>query len=440
MSRCGLLCKNIFVMNILLIGGGGREHAMAKRIVKSTLCDKLFIAPGNAGTAQCGTNVSLDIGNFHEVGDFAEAHSVHMVVVGPESPLVNGMCDHFSGKDSLKHVLFVGPCSRGAMLEGSKDFAKGFMNRNGIPTAAYRSFTRDTFDEALDFLDTLNAPYVLKADGLAAGKGVLICSTREEAVEGLEEMLHRERFGKASQTVVIEEFLKGREMSVFVITDGKDYRILPAAKDYKRIGDKDTGANTGGMGAVSPVPFAGKKLMSRIEERIIKPTIRGIQKEGMVYRGFIFFGLMICGDDPFVIEYNVRLGDPEAEVILPRIESDFTALLKAVAEDSAGSAELKTAPGYALCVMLASGGYPSEFDKGFEIRGIAEVSESELFFAGVESSGDRLLTAGGRVMAVTARAGNLRDAREKAYHDARVIDYKGKYYRRDIGLDLIPFL
>ncbi len=410
---------------------------MARKISGSPLCEKLYIAPGNAGTALCGLNVALDISDFKAVGGFVEAHSVQMVVVGPEAPLVEGMRDYFEGRPSLKDILFVGPGSTGALLEGSKDFAKGFMVRNGIPTAAFRSFSRERFEEAVAFIHSMDAPYVLKADGLAAGKGVIICSTRDEAIECLEEMLLKERFGGASKTVVIEEYLEGVEMSVFVITDGMNYRILPSAKDYKRIGERDTGANTGGMGAVSPVPFAGKNLMTRIEERIINPTIEGIQKERMPYCGFLFFGLMICGDDPFVIEYNVRLGDPEAEVILPRIESDLTSLMKAASEGTLDTSELKISPDYALCVMLASGGYPDNFDKGFEIRGVDEVSGSDLFFAGVEASEGRLLTAGGRVMAVTAKANTLGEAREKAYADARVIDYKGKYYRRDIGLDLI---
>ena len=425
-------------MRVLLIGGGGREHVMAHEISESVLCDHLYIAPGNAGTALCGENVRLDPGDFQETGEFVIAHEVNMVIVGPEAPLVDGLRDHFEATASLKHVLFLGPGSKGAMLEGSKAFAKDFMERNQIPTAAYRSFSKEGYDEALDFLKTLHPPYVLKADGLAAGKGVVICETYEEAAEVLDDMLRNDRFGKASHTVVIEEFLDGKEMSVFVITDGENYRILPAAKDYKRIGEKDTGANTGGMGAVSPVPFAGHTLMERIEERIIKPTIQGIRKEEISYSGFIFFGLMICGDNPYVIEYNVRLGDPEAQVILPRIESDLLALMKDTCEGRLAEAELSISGDYALCVVLASGGYPGGFDKGLEIIRVDAVSgKSMLFYAGIKKENSRLLTSGGRVMAVSARGKTLEQAREYAYMDARVIDYKGKYYRRDIGLDLL---
>ncbi len=426
-------------MNILLIGSGGREHAMARKISESSLCDQLYIAPGNAGTAMCGENIALDPMDFKGIGQFVLDHAVDMVVVGPEAPLVKGLRDHFAQEEVLQGIRFVGPDSQGAMLEGSKAFAKAFMERQQIPTAAYRAFTKDDFEEAVAFLDTLPPPYVLKADGLAAGKGVVICDTKKEATEMLKGMLLHDRFGQASHTVVIEKYLKGLEMSVFVITDGKSYRILPSAKDYKRIGESDTGANTGGMGAVSPVPFAGKKLMQRIEERIIKPTIQGITEENMVYCGFLFFGLMICGDDPYVIEYNVRLGDPEAEVILPRIDSDLTALMLAACDGDLDAASLKLSPGYAVCVVLASGGYPNTFDKGFEIRGLEQVSDSLLYYAGMKAADDRLLTNGGRVMAVCGRGNTLQEAREQAYRDLRVIDYKGKYYRRDIGKDLLRY-
>ncbi len=426
-------------MNILLIGSGGREHAMARKISESSLCDKLFIAPGNAGTALCGKNISLDPMDFQGIGKFVLAHAVDMVVAGPEAPLVEGLRDYFNQNDALSHVRFVGPDKQGARLEGSKAFAKAFMERHRIPTAAYRAFTKDDFEEAVAFLDSCAPPYVLKADGLAAGKGVVICDTKEEATENLEGMLLNDRFGEASHTVVIEEYLQGREMSVFVLTDGRSYRMLPSAKDYKRIGERDTGANTGGMGAVSPVPFAGKELMQRIEERIIKPTIQGIAKEDMVYCGFLFFGLMVCGNDPYVIEYNVRLGDPEAEVILPRIDSDLAALMQAACDGDLDVAMLKLSPDYALCVVLASGGYPNTYDKGFEIRGMEQVSDSLLYYAGMKSLEGKLVTSGGRVMAVCGRGHTLQEAREQAYRDLRLIDYKGKYFRRDIGQDLLKY-
>ena len=424
-------------MNILLIGGGGREHAMAQKISESSMCDQLYIAPGNAGTALCGRNIPVDPMDFQGIGKFVLAHAVDMLVVGPEAPLVKGLRDHFSQDDALSHVRFVGPDKQGAMLEGSKSFAKAFMERHQVPTAAYRTFTKESFGEAVTFLESCNPPYVLKADGLAAGKGVVICDTKQEAVETLEEMLLRDRFGQASRTVVIEEFLQGREMSVFVLTDGKSYRILPSAKDYKRIGEGDTGANTGGMGAVSPVPFADKELMQRIEARIIKPTVQGIREEQINYCGFIFFGLMICGNDPYVIEYNVRLGDPEAEVILPRIASDLTALMQAACDSDLDAVKLELSPDYALCVVLASGGYPNTFDKGFEIRGLDSARDSLVYYAGMKNLDDKLVTSGGRVMAVCGKGSTLQQAREKAYHDLRLIDYKGKYYRRDIGLDLL---
>lgn len=410
---------------------------MARKISESSLCDQLYIAPGNAGTALCGQNISLDPMDFQGIGQFVLDHAVGMVAVGPEAPLVTGLRDHFAHDERLQEVRFVGPDARGAMLEGSKAFAKAFMERQRIPTAAYRAFTKDDFEEAVAFLDALAPPYVLKADGLAAGKGVVICDTKIEATETLQGMLLHDRFGQASHTVVIEEYLKGVEMSVFVLTDGRSYRLLPSAKDYKRIGEGDTGANTGGMGAVSPVPFAGKELMQRIEERIIKPTIQGITEEDMVYCGFLFFGLMICGDDPYVIEYNVRLGDPEAEVVLPRIDSDLTALMQAACDGDLDATTLKLSPDYALCVVLASGGYPNTFDKGFEIRGLEQVSDSLLYYAGMKSVDDKLLTNGGRVMAVCGRGNTLKKAREQAYRDLRLIDYKGKYYRRDIGQDLL---
>ncbi len=424
-------------MRILLIGGGGREHAIAWKISRSPLCEKLYIAPGNAGTALCGENVALQPNDKEAVGGFVRSHGVEMVVVGPEEPLVKGLADFFASEEQLKRVMFVGPSSEGARLEGSKAFAKAFMERHHIPTAAYRAFNRDQAAEAREFLGRFSPPYVLKADGLAAGKGVVICATREEAEQTLDEMLRDGKFGEASSTVVIEEFLKGREMSVFVLTDGETYQILPSARDYKRVGDHDTGANTGGMGAVSPVPFAGPEVMNRIEERIIKPTIEGIRKEKIDYRGFIFFGLMLVDGSPYVIEYNVRLGDPEAEVIIPRLESDLVKLLQAVCNGTLKEFAPEISPRYALTVMLTSGGYPAAYEKGYAIEGTDQVSGCQLFYAGVKSENDQLVTNGGRVIAVTSLADDLESAQSVSYANARTVDFKGKYYRRDIGKDLL---
>ncbi len=424
-------------MNILLIGGGGREHAMAWKIGQSPLCERLYIAPGNAGTGLCGENININPLDKEAVGSFVLEKDVQMVVVGPEEPLVKGLGDYFSGSEKLRDILFVGPSSKGARIEGSKSFAKEFMQRHGIPTAAYRSFTRDTVEEGVDFLKSLDPPYVLKADGLAAGKGVIICSSEGEAVGTLMEMLCEDKFGEASSTVVIEEFLEGVEMSVFVITDGRAYTMLPSAKDYKRVGEKDTGANTGGMGAVSPVPFAGPELMGRIEESIIKPTVNGLYKDNIPYCGFIFFGLMISGGMPYVIEYNVRLGDPEAEVILPRLESDLVELMQAACRGRLSEHRAIISPRYALTVILASGGYPGDYKKGFEITGKGDVREGTLFYSGVKSQDGRLLTSGGRVIAVTSLGGSLEEAMDRTYRNAAAVDFRGMYYRRDIGRDLL---
>lgn len=424
-------------MNILLLGGGGREHAMAWKISLSPLCNKLFIAPGNAGTALCGENVAISPNDHKAIGRFAVEHAIDMVVVGPEEPLVKSLGDFFASRKELEDILFMGPGSAGAQLEGSKAFAKSFMQRHNIPTAAYKAFTCDTLKDGLAFIDSLMPPYVLKADGLAAGKGVVICSTKEEAESTLNDMLCGAMFGEASRTVVIEEFLKGREMSVFVATDGNTYRILPAAKDYKRVGEKDTGANTGGMGSISPVPFASHQLMNRIEQRIILPTIDGLKSEGIPYCGFIFFGLMVVGQEPYVIEYNVRLGDPEAEAILSRVDSDFAELIQLCCQGRLHEYTLKLSARYAVSVMLTSGGYPDEFDKGFEIFHTERASACRLFYAGVKEKDGKLLTNGGRVIAVTSVAATLEDAMALAYDNARIIDFKGKYYRRDIGKDLL---
>ncbi len=424
-------------MKILLLGAGGREHALAWKISQSPLCSRLYIAPGNAGTALCGENISLSLNDFETIGDFVRSQKVEMVIAGPEEPLVKGIADYFADQPGLEKVLFVGPPEKGAKLEGSKAFAKSFMQRNHIPTAAHRAFTITELEEGKTFLRSLAAPYVLKADGLAAGKGVVICNTIEEAEKTIEKMLRDELFGRASATVVIEEFLSGRELSVFAITDGKDYKLLPSAKDYKRIGEKNTGPNTGGMGAVSPVPFADKVLMGKIEQRIIKPTIEGLQKENIPYCGFLFFGLMEVKGEPYVIEYNVRLGDPEAETILPLIETDFVRLLLAAAQGNLSSHELSVSPKWSTTVILASGGYPGVYEKGFKVENTREVNSSRLFFAGITREGDVLKTNGGRVIAVNSIDDTLEKALKTTYDNARKIDFMGKYFRRDIGKDLL---
>jgi len=424
------------MMQILILGSGGREHALAWKISQSPRCSRLFIAPGNAGTSLVGENVDLSPGNFEAVEQFVLKHRVDMVVVGPEDPLVQGIGDYFAERPALQDVLLVGPRKAGAMLEGSKAFAKEFMRRHEIPTAAYRSFTRETVEQGKAFLTSLAAPYVLKADGLAAGKGVIICLSLEEAFATLEDMLLQDRFGQASATVVVEEFLHGIELSVFAITDGVSYRMLPSAKDYKRVGEKDTGPNTGGMGAVSPVPFAGKEFMDKVEKRIVNPTIEGLQMEGIPYCGFLFFGLMNVGGNPYVIEYNVRLGDPETEAIIPRIQSDFVSLLEAAAKGTLHEQTVEVSSAFATTVMLVSGGYPGEYEKGFMVTGLDKAEGSHLFFAGMKGDGMQPLTSGGRVLAITSLAPTLEEALRQTYHNASVVDFRGKYYRRDIGKDL----
>lgn len=424
-------------MNILILGGGGREHALAWKISASHKCDKLYIAPGNPGTGLCGENADIKISDFKSVGKFVLRHEIEMVVVGPEEPLVRGISDYFKSVEALRKVLFIGPGAAGARLEGSKDFAKAFMQRHQIPTASYRSFTAETLQQAKEYLQARPAPYVLKADGLAAGKGVIICHSLDEATRILEEMLCSQMFGQASATVVIEDFLEGKEVSVFVITDGKSYKILPSAKDYKRVGEEDTGPNTGGMGAISPVPFANKTFMEKVENRIIKPTIHGLVAEEIPYCGFIFFGLIEVGGEPFVIEYNVRLGDPEAEAILPRIESDFVALLEAAGKSELERVQLVISSKHAATVVLTSGGYPGNYENGYIIKNTGHTSGSTLFYAGVTSDAGSLKTNGGRVMAVTTLGETLSQALKTTYENVRVIDFKGKYYRRDIGNDLI---
>ena len=425
-------------MNILLLGSGGREHAMAAKIAESPKCTKLFIAPGNAGTLQCGCNVTLDNSDFEAVKAFVLENQVEMVVVGPEAPLVAGLRDFFAKDEALKEVAFIGPSQKGAMLEGSKDMAKAFMQRHSIPTAAYRSFTHESMAEGTDFLRSLQPPYVLKADGLAAGKGVLILDDLREAGKELREMLENAKFGKAGEKVVIESFLKGIELSVFVLTDGEHYRILPSAKDYKRIGEGDTGLNTGGMGSVSPVPFADEAFMKKVEDRIVRPTVEGIRTEGMDYKGFIFLGLMNQGGDPYVIEYNVRMGDPETESVFPRITSDVVDLFLHTWNGTLDKAVLEVNPQTAACVMMVAGGYPEKYEKGKVIRGLENVRDSLVFHAGTKKDGEgKVLTNGGRVLCLTSFAGSLEEALEKSYAAATEISWEGCYYRRDIGKDLM---
>lgn len=422
-------------MNILILGSGGREHAITWKLAQSKKPLKLFAAPGNPGTAAMAVNIDIDPMDFNAVRKAVIDNQIRMVVVGPEAPLAAGITDFLEDDPSLGDLAVIGPRREGARLEGSKDFAKGFMKRHGIPTAAYDTFTPDTIDDAISFMRTLKPPYVLKADGLAAGKGVLIINDFDEAVSELRAMLGG-RFGEAGSKVVIEEYLRGIELSAFVITDGRSYRILPEAKDYKRIGEGDTGKNTGGMGAVSPVPFASKSFMAKVEERIIKPTVEGLMKEGIDYRGFIFFGLMNVDDDPFVIEYNARLGDPETEVILPRIDSDFFDLLEGVAYRNLESRSIVISPETAVTVMIVSGGYPDSYGKGFHISGTDSVTESTLFHAGTKTDNRHMVTSGGRVIAVTSTGSSMESALEKSYSSVGRISFSGMNYRRDIGFDL----
>jgi phosphoribosylamine---glycine ligase len=422
-------------MNILIIGSGGREHALAWKTAQSSRVEKLFVAPGNAGTAQVGTNVNISVNDFDKLGTFALENRVEMVIVGPEDPLVRGIYDYFKNTSGLQHISVIGPSKKGAQLEGSKDFAKIFMKENNIPTAGYLSVTAETLEEGCAFLTTLKPPYVLKADGLAAGKGVLILDNLEEAREELRQMLGG-KFGEASKKVVVEEYLSGIELSAFVITDGLTYKLLPEAKDYKRIGEGDTGMNTGGMGAVSPVPFANDGFMKKVEDRIIKPTIDGIRKQKIEYRGFLFFGLMNCNGDPYVIEYNARLGDPESEVILPRIREDMVDLLMAAAKKSLHTVKITIEEYSFATVMLASGGYPGEYEKGKEITRLDEVSGSIIFHAGTKVQEGKILTNGGRVVAVSSQGKDFREALALSYKNAALINFDGKYYRKDIGFDL----
>ena len=423
-------------MNILLLGSGGREHAFAYLLSRSPRCKQLYIAPGNAGTALEGENVAMDATDFPKIKEFCLSKQISLVVVGPEEPLVKGIVDFFGQDTTLSQIPIVGPSQKGATLEGSKEFAKEFMQRHHIPTARYASFTKDTIEEGLRFLESMKAPYVLKADGLAAGKGVVILENLQEAQAELKRMLLEEKFGTASQKVVIEEFLKGIELSCFVLTDGESYKVLPTAKDYKRIGEGDTGLNTGGMGAVSPVPFANEAFMQKIEERIIKPTIEGLKKEQITYRGFVFIGLIKVGDDPYVIEYNVRMGDPETEVVLPRLQTDLVSLLEATAKGKLKDCSLSIDPRSATTVMIVSGGYPEEYEKGKVISGLQQESESVIFHAGTREKGGEVLTAGGRVLAITSLANDFKEALKKSYRRIEKISFENMYYRKDIGMDL----
>ena len=423
-------------MTILLLGSGGREHALAWKMLQSNKCTKLFVAPGNAGTGSIAFNVNLKITDFEAIKSFALSEQVEMVVVGPEDPLVKGIFDFFQNDSDLKHIPVIGPSKKGAQLEGSKEFAKEFLVKHNIPTAGYDSFTKETVEKGCVFLETLQPPYVLKADGLAAGKGVLIINDLAEAKQELRNMLVDAKFGEASSKVVIEEFLDGIELSCFVLTDGVNYKILPTAKDYKRIGEGDTGLNTGGMGAVSPVPFADAILLEKIENRIVKPTIEGLKKDNIQYKGFVFIGLINVKGEPIVIEYNVRMGDPETEVVIPRLQSDLVELFQAVANEKLNEINLKVTDKSAATIMVVSGGYPEEYVNGKVISGIEKVTDSIVFHAGTKKDNETIITNGGRVLAVTSLGDNFEEAIKKSYQNIEKLDFDTMYYRKDIGFDL----
>lgn len=424
-------------MTILLLGSGGREHAFAWKMLQSSLCTKLFVAPGNAGTESIATNVNISPTDFDSIKTFVLQEKIEMVVVGPEDPLVKGIFDFFANDTDLKKIPVIGPSKKGAQLEGSKEFAKEFLVKHRIPTAAYDSFTKETVEKGCRFLETLQPPYVLKADGLAAGKGVLIIQDLAEAKDELRNMLVNEKFGEASSKVVIEEFLDGIELSCFVLTDGKSYKILPTAKDYKRIGEGDTGLNTGGMGAVSPVPFADDILLEKIETRIVKPTIEGLQKDGIVYKGFVFIGLINVKGEPIVIEYNVRMGDPETEVVIPRLKSDLVELFVAVANEKLDEVSLEIDSRSATTIVLVSGGYPEDFEKGKAISGIENVTDSIVFHAGTKADNEFVVSNGGRVLAVTSYGNDFQEAIKKSYQNIEKLHFDTMYFRKDIGFDLL---
>lgn len=426
-------------MNILIIGGGGREHAIAWKVSQSPLCDQLYVAPGNPGTALIATNVDIATDNFHGLGQLCQEKNIELIVVGPEAPLVDGIRDYFESDPWLKDVLIIGPGKKGAQLEGSKDFSKQFMLRNNIPTAKARTFIVSELNNAFDYISTCKPPIVLKADGLAAGKGVVISLSQAEAKGVIKEMLVNKKFGEASAKVLIEEFLSGIEVSVFVLTDGKDYVMLPEAKDYKRIGDGDTGPNTGGMGAVSPVNFATPAFMQRVENEVVGPTIEALKREGIDYKGFIFAGIMNVGGNPFVIEYNARLGDPETQAIMPRIKSDFVELLVAAAKGELKGKRLEIDPNHSVTVAMVSEGYPGQYVKGKVIRGLQTGTDHYIFHAGTKKENENILTEGGRVLAVTGKGDSLEEARKLAYKKVSAIAWEGLYFRKDIGIDLLNY-
>jgi phosphoribosylamine--glycine ligase len=426
-------------MNILIIGNGGREHALAWKIHQSELCDKLFVAPGNAGTSLVAENVAIGSEDFYKLGRFCQENSIELLVVGPEAPLVNGIRDYFESDPWLKDILIVGPGKAGAQLEGSKDFSKQFMLRNEIPTAKARAFGVSDIEQAFDYIKTCKPPIVLKADGLAAGKGVIISLSQAEAKAVIKDMLVNKKFGEASKKVLIEEFLNGIELSVFVLTDGKDYVILPEAKDYKRVGEGDTGPNTGGMGAVSPVVFATPSFMKKVEEQVVKPTIAGLNREAIAYKGFIFVGLMNVGGNPYVIEYNARMGDPETQAVMPRIKTDLVELLVATAQGELKNMKVDIDPHHTVTISLVSGGYPGDYESGKSIEGLPEKNKALVFHGGTKNSEGQIVTDGGRVLAVTGKGKSLKEAREDAYAQAGHIQWEGLYFRKDIGIDLMNY-
>lgn len=428
-------------MRILVLGSGGREHAFSWKIAQSPKCEALFVAPGNAGTAEVGTNIDLNVNDFDGIGNFVKQENIDLVVVGPEDPLVKGIADYFKNDSELANVGLVGPSQEGAQLEGSKDFSKQFMERHNVPTARSKTFTKENLEEGLNYVSSHPLPVVLKADGLAAGKGVIIAETHEHARDTLKEMLVDAKFGDASSRVVIEQYLDGIELSVFVLTDGENYKILPEAKDYKRIGEQDTGLNTGGMGAVTPVPFANEEFLSKVEERVVKPTVNGLKSENIDYKGFIFIGLMNVGGDPYVIEYNVRMGDPETQVVLPKIKSDLVDLLEATAKGTLGDIDYTTHPEAFTTVVMVSGGYPGSYPKGLAISGIDTVDTATVFHAGTKlDDSNTVLTNGGRVLAITGKADSVEKALENAYNGVSKISWQDEYHRKDIGQDILRLI